>query len=626
MATFHPFGVGGGPDSDTTAIHVDQPTEISGIANKAAPVAADVLVIEDSADSFNKRSILLSTVLGGSTLPGAPDNSVQTNNGAGGFAGSANLIFNGTLLSMPFDTTAAQISLGTGTGLRLWHSGTESVFNSNAGDLLISNTGGSAAKTTIRLAAGGAGGHFFTEDAATVVRFELAGADAASPSFVRLGSDTSATSWQIRNNSGVIQHQVRGNGEQLFGTGMVYSESGQTITHVDSFTSRWGSGNDFTLVHNGSNAVFTNVTGNVQFDNQSLTGAYLFDLGTDTAATSYQVRNNSGASIWTVDGAGNAYVASKLGIGIPTTTPLVQALDVFGTIRSSNAATAPTRVIDIIAATGAIDATGAILSLNRFSANDVSTCDGGGNTLISVGAGLTVCGGTGLDGSAVLKCDSTTRGFLPSSMTTTQRLAISSPTQGLLVDDLTVDALFRRTASAWEQLAIVGAPAILTIATTAVSATTDSLGAADVYRATAASITITISKADITAGRQFTFKGRATGISVGTPVTIDVETNPITSVADVGASGSEFIMAVGDHGYAVGTRIVHTGFPTAAYNGSFVVTAIPATFRYQVQAITFVASETGTSQTTIDGAASVDIIVDDGSVTVFVVDGELESK
>lgn len=59
--------------------------------------------------------------------------------------------------------------------------------------------------------------------------------------------------------------------------------------------------------------------------------------------------------------------------------------------------------------------------------------------------------------------------------------------------------------------------------TTAGSATTASLGYADEYIATAASITITISTADIVDGREFLFRARNAGVSGGTPVTIATE-------------------------------------------------------------------------------------------------------
>lgn len=51
------FGV-----SDSNAIHVNAPSEISGITEKTVPVADDVIVIEDSADSNNKKSVKISSL------------------------------------------------------------------------------------------------------------------------------------------------------------------------------------------------------------------------------------------------------------------------------------------------------------------------------------------------------------------------------------------------------------------------------------------------------------------------------------------------------------------------------------------------------------------------------------
>lgn len=49
----------GGAGTDTTAIHDDAASEISAIAEKTAPVDADMIVIEDSADSNNKKMVQL---------------------------------------------------------------------------------------------------------------------------------------------------------------------------------------------------------------------------------------------------------------------------------------------------------------------------------------------------------------------------------------------------------------------------------------------------------------------------------------------------------------------------------------------------------------------------------------
>lgn len=52
--------------------------------------------------------------------------------------------------------------------------------------------------------------------------------------------------------------------------------------------------------------------------------------------------------------------------------------------------------------------------------------------------------------SAQLQVDSTTRGFLPPRMTTTQRDAISTPTAGLVIYNSTTNKLNMYNGSAWE--------------------------------------------------------------------------------------------------------------------------------------------------------------------------------
>jgi len=49
-----------------------------------------------------------------------------------------------------------------------------------------------------------------------------------------------------------------------------------------------------------------------------------------------------------------------------------------------------------------------------------------------------------------MEVTSTTQGFLPPRMTTTQKNAIASPAAGLVVYDTTLNKLCVRTALAWE--------------------------------------------------------------------------------------------------------------------------------------------------------------------------------
>lgn len=55
-----------GAGSDTTAVHTGTASEIHGITEKTTPVSADVLLIEDSADSYNKKRLQVGNLPSGS--------------------------------------------------------------------------------------------------------------------------------------------------------------------------------------------------------------------------------------------------------------------------------------------------------------------------------------------------------------------------------------------------------------------------------------------------------------------------------------------------------------------------------------------------------------------------------
>lgn len=147
--------------------------------------------------------------------------------------------------------------------------------------------------------------------------------------------------------------------------------------------------------------------------------------------------------------------------------------------------TAPTSRLQI-KGSGTTEATTSLLVQNsagtqRFRVQDDGTTTiNGSNTQIIVGAAgtefqsydttiATIYGpanqfktlsnipvGVGLSGynvaSAILQADSTTRGFLPPRMTTTQKNAISSPAAGLVVYDNTTNKLCCYNGSTWNDL------------------------------------------------------------------------------------------------------------------------------------------------------------------------------
>jgi hypothetical protein len=96
------------------------------------------------------------------------------------------------------------------------------------------------------------------------------------------------------------------------------------------------------------------------------------------------------------------------------------------------------------------------LQLRTIKANSVINFTVTGNTISTISStgvsinGNLITGGTSVNASAQLQVDSTTKGFLPPRMTTTQKNAISSPATGLVVYDTTLNKLSVYTGAAWE--------------------------------------------------------------------------------------------------------------------------------------------------------------------------------
>jgi hypothetical protein len=80
----------------------------------------------------------------------------------------------------------------------------------------------------------------------------------------------------------------------------------------------------------------------------------------------------------------------------------------------------------------------------------VEVANGTNSLLLMKGSGNVGIGTTTPAASAVLDIVSTTKGFLPPRMTTTQKNAIATPAEGLVVYDLTLHKLCIYTGAAWE--------------------------------------------------------------------------------------------------------------------------------------------------------------------------------
>lgn len=135
--------------------------------------------------------------------------------------------------------------------------------------------------------------------------------------------------------------------------------------------------------------------------------------------------------------------------------------------------------------------------------------------------------------------------------------------------------------------------------------------------------TVTIATSDIVDGNQFIVKDED-GNAATNMITVTTPTISVTSVAS-GTSGSDFLTSTA-HGYAVNQRVVHAGFSDGTYNGLFTVTAIVSTTRYEVAAITFVATDTGTSNIAMDDKSSFTIGVNYGSIEFYCNDNQVFTR
>jgi hypothetical protein len=87
------------------------------------------------------------------------------------------------------------------------------------------------------------------------------------------------------------------------------------------------------------------------------------------------------------------------------------------------------------------------LASSTLTTFEASNTDG-----ITTNSSLNVGGSTSSNASAILQADSTTKGFLPPRMTTTQKNAIATPAAGLVVYDSTTNKLCCYNGSTWNDL------------------------------------------------------------------------------------------------------------------------------------------------------------------------------
>jgi len=245
------------------------------------------------------------------------------------------------------------------------------------------------------------------------------------------------TSNRYKNNGPVASFYLDGAGNRSFFNGGS-GTAGATITSSEKFR-LFNNGN--VLIQNGG--TFTDGGQRLQVSGDTL----LRGSGNTSATTALTVQNSSSTNLFTVRNDGlcfsigysfsvqrlqfnNATIGSNLGYIIGTTN---------GVFRLVNAAENDFTRLQFGGFTTAFPA------LERSGAS-ICVMDATG----AAGANLIV-GTTSVNASAILQADSTTKGFLPPRMTTTQKNAIATPAAGLVVYDTTLNKLCVYT-TAWETI------------------------------------------------------------------------------------------------------------------------------------------------------------------------------
>jgi hypothetical protein len=136
--------------------------------------------------------------------------------------------------------------------------------------------------------------------------------------------------------------------------------------------------------------------------------------GSTSATTSLLVQNSAGTQLLKVDDGGNATLFNALNLTNGNTIISQQS----GNLRFE-----------------AVNSITSDIRINPFRQVNINN----GNTYTA-------------QASAILQVDSTTKGFLPPVMTTTQKNAIATPAAGLVVYDTTTNKLCCYNGSTWNDL------------------------------------------------------------------------------------------------------------------------------------------------------------------------------
>ena len=334
------------------------------VESLGAMTASNGLTVSGASEVFSITASGTHTITGGSVdLDVALDSSSGiTNSGGEHLFSGGNLQLNDSIV----------MTVGTGDDYSL-------SFDNVSGELrhvyataltLIQHTLGSA--TTFRI-----------EDSLTNGLFSIDPAGDAR--FFESGGSTGDRDFQV-DGYAAFQSTVEFDGTPLFDAGATNTASeflfsGGNLQLNDSIPLEIGTGADDSVIHNATDTIWTHATGDLIFDNTNVTGSTIMRLGTTTAATSFEVRDNSNNIHFSVDGAGGSMdvnVTSNLNGPVNLGDATADAVDVPGTLSVSG-------LLDID--TWTVESNGATETFAIAFATQTGVGIKGGNYSVQAGTG-----------------------------------------------------------------------------------------------------------------------------------------------------------------------------------------------------------------------------------------------
>ena len=165
-------------------------------------------------------------------------------------------------------------------------------------DVITAHTGGASGALTIATGATDANNAGATGGATGALVVETGAASSTLGTSGATGNVTIRTGASADGNSGNIALTT---GTAAAGTRGGIDLSGTDLTLPDAMPILLGNTGDDSLQHDGTDTIWTHTTGDLVIDSTDVNDPIVLRVGTDTAATGVEFRNNSDAAIWAIN-------------------------------------------------------------------------------------------------------------------------------------------------------------------------------------------------------------------------------------------------------------------------------------------------------------------------------------